>query len=125
MRVYGILVREGRVFLRAAGERHGLPGGEFRPLAEDRKVELKAHLADQLGIHATKVWAQGGFDYQDAAETGAAFCGFYSVWEWEGEVPPAAGIWVDQRTIERVILPESLRILLFSVLDTVALRTRP
>ena len=126
-RVYALLVRDGKVFLRAVEgttERYGLPGGVFRPLAEDRKVELRAHLQDQLGIEATKIWAQGGFEYRDAAETEDAFSGFYTVWEWHGDVPRDAGIWIDARTIERVVgLPESLRVLIFSVLDTVAMRT--
>ena len=104
-RVYAILCRERKVFLRAIdglNERFGLPGGVFRPLAEDRKVELRAHLQDQLGIDAAKIWAQGGFEYRDAAEAEGAFSGFYTVWEWDGAVPPDAGIWVDARSIERV-----------------------
>ena len=90
-RVYGVLVREGQVFLSAHEGRFGLPGGVFRPMAEDRKVELKGHLEEQLGVRATAVWAQGGFDYQHPAEEEARFSGFYSVWEWTGEVAEAAG----------------------------------
>ena len=95
-RVYGVLVRGGTVFLSAHDGRFGLPGGVFRPLAEDRKVELKGHLEEQLGIRATAVWAQGGFDYQHPAEGRPTFCGFYSVWEWEGDVPDSAGRWLDE-----------------------------
>ena len=86
--VYALLVREGRVFVRAMDGHFGLPGGVFRPMAEDRKVELKAHLWDQLGIEATAVWAQGAFEYRNPDEDREKFCGFYSVWEWTGDVPP-------------------------------------
>ena len=124
-RVYGVLVRGGTVFLSAHDGRFGLPGGVFRPLAEDRKVELKGHLEEQLGIRATAVWAQGGFEYQHPAEARSAFCGFYSVWEWEGDVPDSAGRWLDEEQITWLPgLPGSLRILLISVLQTVAMRTR-
>lgn len=124
-RVYGVLVDDGRVFLRARGANElGLPGGVFRPLAEDRKVELKAHLQDDLGIRATRLWAQGGFDYQAPGEAVAVFSGFYSVWEWDGEVPGDCGRWVTRDELAWVAgLPQSLRILLLSVLETVAMRT--
>lgn len=124
-RVYGILVREGRVFLRDCDGRLGLPGGVFRPLAEDRKIELKAHIWDQLGVRASAVWAQGAFVYRDPAEEAAAFSGFYSVWDWEGVVPEAAGPWLDGDTVSwHPDLSPSLRILLTTVLNTVAMRTR-
>jgi hypothetical protein len=124
-RVYGILVREGRVFMRESERGPGLPGGVFRPLADDRKVELKAHIHDQLGVQATAVWAQGAFDYRDAEEEREAFCGFYSVWAWDGEIAPSAGRWLDARGVaSEPGLPPSLRILLTTVLDTVAMKTR-
>ena len=123
-RVYGVLVREGAVFLRSGEGPPGLPGGVFRPLAEDRKVELRAHLLDQLGIEATNVWAQGGFDYQAPGEDRPWFSGFYSVWAWEGEIPAHAGTWVTREALPGVLgLPGTLRTLLLSVLDTVAMRT--
>ncbi|HMO96228.1 MAG TPA: hypothetical protein PKD27_08895, partial [Tepidiformaceae bacterium] len=71
--VYGILIREGRVFVRAMDGGPGLPGGVFRPLAEDRKVELRAHIWDQLGIEVRAVWAQGAFDYRNPDETEQRF----------------------------------------------------
>jgi hypothetical protein len=123
-RVYGILVRDGRAFLVRRGDRLGLPGGVFRPLAEDRKVELRAHLMDQLGVDATRIWAQGAFEYQDPAESEPAFAGFYSVWEWNGELPDSAGEWLDLDGLAGAALAPSLRILLMSVLNTLALRTR-
>ena len=122
--VYGILVRDERVFLRDFRGRLGLPGGVFRPLAEDRKVELRAHLFDQLEIDARSVWGQGAFDYRNPDEDVAKFSGFYTVWEWEGEIPPPAGRWLDRSGVEVAPdLPASLRILLLSVLATLALKT--
>lgn len=121
--VYGILVRDGQVFLAWHEGALCLPGGVFRPLAEDRKVELKAHLFDQLGIDARAIWAQGAFDYQHPAETGARFSGFYTVWEWANEVPAGAGLWLDADGVNETELPTSLRILLISVLNTLAVRT--
>ena len=124
-RVYAILVRDGRVFLSAHDGRFGLPGGVFRPLAEDRKAELKLHLVEQIGVRATAVWAQGGFDYQHPDEEEALFSGFYSVWQWLGEPSPDAGRWLDEEQVTWLPgLPGSLRILLISVLQTVAMRTR-
>jgi hypothetical protein len=123
-RVYGILVRDGRVFLRDCEGALGLPGGVFRPLADHRKNELKAHLYDQLGVMAVAIWAQGAFDYQAPCESEPQFAGFYTVWEWEGNVPADAGQWLDKQAVEESNLPPSLRILLYSVLDTLAMRTR-
>lgn len=123
-RVYGILVRDGRVFLAGPADAPALPGGEFRPLAEDRKVELKAHLFDQLGIMATRIWAQGAFAYRNPGEERERFSGFYTVWDWEGDVPPASGQWLDEASVLAAPLVPSLRILLVSVLETLALRTR-
>jgi hypothetical protein len=123
-RVYGIIVRDGRVFLRDTGRGYGLPGGVFRPLAEDRKTEIRAHLFDQLGVVPLRTWAQGAFMYRDAAEDDEAFSGFYTVWDWSGEVPDAAGLWVDREMLPGIPgLPGSLRILLLSVLETVAIKT--
>ena len=124
-RVYGILVRDGRVFVRETGRGPGLPGGAFRPLADNRKTEIRAHLYDQLGVIAERIWAQGAFDYQDAAEDAPAFSGFYTVWDWSGEIAADAGRWLGRDEIPSVAgLPGSLRILLLSVLDTVAIKTR-
>ncbi len=123
-RVHGILVRDGRVFVTRYGEALGLPGGVFRPLAEDRKVELKAHLLDQLGIEATRIWAQGAFAYRNPDEVRAAFCGFYTVWEWDGDLRDGLGEWLDLDGVAACSLPPSVRILLTSVLNTTALRTR-
>jgi len=122
--VYGILVRDGRAFLTACDGAFGLPGGVFRPLAEDRKIELRAHLYDQLGIEARSVWAQGAFLYQHPAETSKRFSGFYTVWDWAPEVPDSAGTWFDSEGIAALTLPASLKILLLSVLATLAVRTR-
>ncbi len=122
-RVYGILVRNDRVFLRAFGDRLGLPGGIFRPLAEDRKAELRAHLHDQLGIDARAIWAQGAFDYRNPDEDEARFSGFYTVWEWQPETPAAPGRWMDSDEVLASALVPSLRILLLSVLATLAIRT--
>jgi hypothetical protein len=124
-RVYGIIVRDGRVFLRHAKNGLGLPGGVFRPLAKDRKVEIRGHLFDQLGVIPERTWAQGAFMYRDAAEDTAAFSGFYTVWDWTGDIPAGAGKWVDRNELPNVPgLPGSLRILLLSVLETVAIKTR-
>jgi hypothetical protein len=122
-RVYGILVRPGQVFLRDVAGALGLPGGIFRPLAEDRKVELRAHLWDQLGIEASAIWAQGAFDYQDPSESRPWFSGFYTVWQWQPEPPPHAGRWLSREDVMAAALPTSLRILLISVLDTIAIKT--
>ena len=122
-RVYGILVRDGRVFVTRASGDVGLPGGVFRPMAEDRKVELKAHLWDQLQIEATRVWAQGAFLYRNPDEDRDVFSGFYTVWEWEGGVDPALGEWLDLEGVERSAFVPSVKILLTSVLNTTALRT--
>jgi hypothetical protein len=123
-RVYGILVRDGRAFLLRLNGELGLPGGVFRKMAEDRKVELKAHLWDQLRIEATRVWAQGAFRYRNPGEEREEFSGFYSVWEWDGEVPASAGEWLDPEGVAATSLSPSVRILLTSVLNTTALRTR-
>ncbi len=122
-RVYGILVREGRAFLTEHARGLGLPGGEFRPRAQDRKIELQAHLLDQLGIVARRIWAQGAFDYQHPEDDRPYFSGFYTVWEWDGDVPANRGRWVSAAELEDLPLPTSLRILLLSVLSTQVLRT--
>jgi hypothetical protein len=121
--VYGILVREGTVFLARYSDALGLPGGAFRPLAEDRKVELRGHLADQLGIDARAIWAQGAFLYQHPTEERERFSGFYTVWEWDGNVAADAGEWLDSDSVAASDLPAPVRILLISVLATLALRT--
>ena len=124
-RVYGVLVRDGRVFLASTGGVFGLPGGVFQPLAEDRKVELRAHLLDQLGINARNVWAQGAFAYRAPGEEMELFSGFYTVWDWDGEIAPDAGAWLDKEQVQWLpTLAPSIRILLLSILDTVALKTR-
>lgn len=121
--VYGILVRDGRAFVKWYGAESGLPGGVFRPLAEDRKVELRAHLWDQLGIEARAVWAQGAFAYRNPDENTERFSGFYSVWEWDPDVPAAAGRWLSSDEVAASTMPPSLRILLLSVLATLAMKT--
>ena len=123
-RVYGIVVREGQVFLMEREGGLGLPGGIFRPMADDRKVELAGHLYDQMSIRPTRTWAQGAFDYRDAAETTSAFSGFYSVWAWEGEVRDDMGRWYSKDDVMSADLSPSLRILLVSVLETLAVKTR-
>jgi hypothetical protein len=124
-RIYGIIVRDGTVFLRRTAGGYGLPGGAFAPLADNRKTELRAHIFDQLGVMAERIWAQGAFDYQDAAEESAAFSGFYTVWKWTGGIPDEAGTWAGREDIAALAgLPGSLKILLLSVLDTVAIKTR-
>lgn len=122
--IYAVLVREGRVFLAHYEGGLGLPGGEFRALAEDRKVELRAHLHDQLGIAARAIWAQGAFAYRHPRDGRERFSGFYTVWDWEGEVPATAGEWLDSDAIAGAPLVPSLRILLLSVLATLAIKTR-
>lgn len=121
--VYGVLVRDERVFLARYGDALGLPGGVFRPLAEDRKVELRGHLADQLGITARAIWGQGAFLYRHPSEEHERFSGFYTVWEWDGDVSTGAGEWLDSDAVATRDLPPSLRILLMSVIATLALRT--
>lgn len=122
--VYGLLIRDGRVFVRAMDGHFGLPGGVFRPMAEDRKVELRAHLWDQLEVEARSIWAQGAFDYRNPDEDRERFSGFYSVWEWDGEIAADRGRWLSEDDIPLTALPSSLRILLLSVLQTQAVRTR-
>jgi hypothetical protein len=122
--VYGILVRDGRAFLAPYGNELGLPGGVFRPLAEDRKIELRAHLFDQLGIEARAIWAQGAFLYRHPQEAQERFSGFYTVWEWAPDVQPEAGTWVDSAGVSTLDVHPSLKILLLSVLATLAVRTR-
>lgn len=122
-RVYGILVRDERVFLVHANGGFGLPGGEFRRLAGDRKVELAAHIHDQLGIEVRSIWAQGAFEYQDPAEQRQWFSGFYSVWEFEGTVPKGSGEWLDARGVAASPLDPRVKILLTSLLDTKAMKT--
>ena len=121
--VYSILVRDGRVFVRAMDGHFGLPGGVFRPMAEDRKVEVAAHLWDQLGIEASAIWGQGAFVYRNPDEDRERFCGFYSVWQWTGDVPESAGRWLNDSELAMTALPASLRILLLSVLHTRAMKT--
>lgn len=123
--VYGILVRAGRVFVASYPGGRGVPGGAFRPLADDRKVELRAHLWDQLGLETRAVWAQGAFLYRHPREEREQFAGFYTVWEWDGEPPAGSGEWLDERAVVAAAdLPASLRILLTTVLNTIAIRTR-
>lgn len=123
-RVYGIIVQDGRAFMCHYGDRLGLPGGIFRPLAEDRKAEVRAHLLDQLGIMSRAVWAQGAFIYHHPAEDIPQFSGFYSVWDWEGGLPSDAGDWMDAEQIARADVETDLRVLLLSVVATQAVRTR-
>ncbi|MEX2081564.1 MAG: hypothetical protein WEC33_08100 [Dehalococcoidia bacterium] len=122
-RVYGVIVRDGRVFVTHHGIQRGLPGGVFRKLAEDRKVELRAHLATQLGIEARAVWAQGAFFYRHPAEEREYFSGFYSVWEFEGEPSAGAGEWLSADEVRASLMPAPIRILLTSVLNTAASKT--
>jgi hypothetical protein len=122
--VYGVLVRERRAFLLRTEAGRGLPGGVFRPLAEDRKIELRAHLYDQLGIEARAIWAQGAFLYKHPAEERERFSGFYTVWEWDGDIPEDAGEWLDADAVTASDLAPAIRVLLLSVLATLALRTR-
>jgi hypothetical protein len=122
-RVYGILVQDGAVFLAKDADGIGLPGGPFPPMADDRKAELRAHLLDQLGIVGRAIWAQGAFDYRRPGEQRAYFSGFYSVWEWDGEIGAEAGYWLQPGEIAASGLPPSLKILLASVLDAKAMRT--
>ncbi len=121
--VYGVLVREERVFLTWHEGALGLPGGAFQPMAEDRKVELRAYLTDQLGIGARSIWAQGAFDYLHPAHQAPRFSGFYTVWEWVGEPATDRGIWLDADAVIETELPAPLKILLISVLNTQAVRT--
>ncbi len=121
--VYGILIREGRVFLREMDGALGLPGGVFRPMAEDRKVELRAHIWDQLAIEARAVWAQGAFDYRNPDEERKRFSGFYTVWEWEPDPATELGRWFDTDQVAASPLAPSLRILLQSVIATQAVKT--
>jgi len=121
--VYAVLVREQHVFLSWHNGALGLPGGVFQPLAEDRKVELRAYLADQLGIDARMIWAQGAFDYQHPAETKARFSGLYTVWEWTKEIDPGVGTWLSADDLPETQLPAPLKILLLSVLSTQAVKT--
>ena len=124
-RLYGILVRDGRVFMRLDGGRLALPGGPFPPLAEDRKAELSGHISEQLGVTVRTLWAQGAFAYAEPGAGPEAFSGFYTAWDWEGEPPAGGGAWLDAEQVQWApgIAP-SLRILLLSVLDTKAVRTR-
>lgn len=121
--VYGILIREGRVFLREMGGELGLPGGIFRPLAEDRKVELRAHIWDQMEVEARAVWAQGAFEYRNPDEERERFSGFYTVWEWEPDPAPELGRWMDAVEVAASRLVPSLKILLQSVIATQAVKT--
>ncbi len=121
-RVYAIIVRDRRVFVTRHGLGYGLPGGVFRKLAEDRKVELAEHLREQLGIEPVASWAQGAFFYRHPAEDREYFSGFYSVWEYDGEIG-AGGEWLDEADIAASLMPASMRILLTSVLNTRAERT--
>lgn len=122
-RVYGVLVRGEKVFLGDYRGKPGLPGGVFREMAEDRKVELRAHLHDALGIDARAIWAQGAFFYQHPDEDEERFSGFYTVWEWEGEIRPEAGTWLGPDGVASADLPASVKILLTSVLATLAIKT--
>ncbi len=121
--VYGILIREGRVFLREMDGGLGLPGGVFRPLAEDRKVELRAHIWDQLEVEARAVWAQGAFDYRNPDEETDRFSGFYTVWEWEPDPAQGLGRWLNTDQVAASGLVPSLKILLQSVIATQAVKT--
>lgn len=123
-RVYGILVKDGQAFLCRYGDRLGLPGGIFRPMADDRKAEVRGHLFDQLGIMSRAVWAQGAFIYHHPAEDIPQFAGFYTVWEWDGDVPDEAGEWMDADQIAQADVETALRVLLLSVVATQAVHTR-
>lgn len=122
-RVYGVLVRDDRVFVLRTTHGTALPGGTFPDLADDRKAELRAHLLDQLGVVSRATWAQGAFDYQPPGDPRASFSGFYSVWEWDGEVPEDAGYWLTVADVGASGLPAPIKILLTSVLETKAMRT--
>ena len=121
--VYAVLVRDQRVFLSWHEGALGLPGGVFQPLAEDRKVELRAYLADQVGINARAIWAQGAFDYHHPAQPAPRFSGFYTVWEWDNEIVPEAGAWLNSDDLPETELPAPLKVLLLSVLHTEAVKT--
>jgi len=122
-RVYGLLVREGRVFVLRTPSGPALPGGEFRPLAEDRKAELAAHIYDQLGVEVRSIWGQGAFEYRDPLEARPGFSGFYSVWEFEGTIPAGSGEWLDPGGVAASSLDPRVKVLLTSLLDTKAMKT--
>ena len=69
-------------------------------------------------MDAERIWAQGAFEYTRRSRGDREkFCGFYTVWDWSGEIPEGAGPWVDRDHISTIEgLPGSLRILLLSVL---------
>ncbi len=121
--VYAILIRDSHVFLRSVGDGWTLPGGTFGRLADHRKHELIAQLWDQLGIEATAMWAQGAFDYRAPGDDRERFSGFYSVWDWDGEVPGDAGAWFTIEELPGLPLPPQLRILLTSLLSSQPMRT--
>jgi hypothetical protein len=85
---------------------------------------VRGHLLDQLGIMSRAVWAQGAFIYHHPVEEIPQFSGFYTVWEWDGELPAAAGAWFDADQLVAADLETSLRVLLLSVVATQAVHTR-
>ncbi len=65
-------------------------------------------------------WASDEIDPVAWAER---FSGFYSVWEWEPDVPGGAGRWLTSDEVGASTLPAPVRILLLSVLATLAMKT--
>lgn len=122
-RVYGIPVQEHAVYLVRYADGFGPAGGVFAPLAADRKAELQAHLIEQLGIVARRIWAQGAFDYRHPAEGREWFSGFYTVWQWDGDIAERRGIWLGQAQVAALDIAPSLKILLTSIIDTQAIET--
>lgn len=121
--VYGLLVRDEQVFVLRTPAGRALPGGEFRPLAADRKAELAAHIHDQLGIEVRSIWGQGAFDYRHPGDDRPRFSGFYSIWEFDGDIPAGVGEWLDARAVAGSALEPRVKILLTSLLDTRAMKT--
>lgn len=122
-RVYGIPVHEHAVYLVRYANGFGPAGGIFAPLAEDRKAELQAHLIEQLNIVARRIWGQGAFDYRHPEEDREYFSGFYTVWQWDGDLLEGRGLWLGQAQVAALDVVPSLKILLTSIIDTQAIQT--
>ena len=122
-RVYGIPVQDHAVFLVRYPGGFGPAGGVFAPLAEDRKAEVQAHLVEQLGIVARRIWGQGAFDYRHPEEDREYFSGFYTIWQWDGEIPERRGAWLGQAQLASLDVVPSLKILLTSIVDMHAIQT--
>ena len=126
-RVHGLVIQDGKVLLVRRGRRWFAPGGPLQGQDEDPKSALRRELEADLGVKTRSIWAQGAFD-EDIPGVGKRTCGFYSVWNIEGDPVPQGRFaeearWFASNELTSIGMSSSLRVLCISLLAQYATRT--